>query len=316
MKEKDRIVYDKVAVQAKDYQAALTCAARQVIRDHASRQLFLDGAGKEVCQALSVVHALSLGDDCLDGQSVKESEIPLAISDLIGEEGILQKVARLCKDNGLLPYYSIGILVYALLTKEAAVFQDYADYYGLKAAIIKCCGLRLESELAQLIAGLHVKIGSGRTDPPEKIALMKDAYYQGFKNEQNYKGCAQCTLLTMFNLFGRENAGLFQSASALSAGMAHSGDGPCGGYSGGVMYLGTIIGRRLDHLEDGDKEAKNKSYRLAQMLRDRFIATYGSVICSGVHQEIFGQSIVLPRGGQALIVRSRQQTMTIQMSSD
>jgi hypothetical protein len=97
----------------------------------------------------------------------------------------------------------------------------------------------------------------------------------------------------MFQVFGRKNNTLFQSASALAAGMALSGDGACGGYSGGIMYMGSIVGRRLEHLDDGDKEAKNASYRMAQMLRDRFMDTFGSVICADVHQAIFGRSFCL-----------------------
>lgn len=296
MNEKNNIDYDTVNGQRKKYQEGLTRIATQIIVDDATRSLFLNGAIKEVFEALNV-HNLVLSDVCLNDDEMQPlngaSSMQIVFSDEIGECGILQKAARLCKDNGVLPYYIIGILSYMLLTKDAVVFQDYARYYGLKIAISKFCGLALEPELAQLIVDRYAKISVGIIDAPEKIGLMKRAYQEGFENEKKYKGCAQCTLLTMYTLFGRENAVLFQSASALAAGMAHSGDGACGGYNGGIMYLGSIIGRRLDHLEDGDKEAKNTSYRMAQMIRDRFIATYGSVICAEIHQEIFGQSFCL-----------------------
>jgi|LGOV01.1.fsa_nt_gb hypothetical protein len=296
MSEQNSLVYNTICKQLKEYQTSMGHLAVQVIADDATRHLFLDGAVHEVCDALSVVHGLSLGNACLevDLQPLNsELAIPIAISDAIGESGLLLTTARLCKDNGILPYHIIEILAHALLTKDAAIFQDYARYYGLKSAISKFCGLALEPELAQLIADLHDKLSAGIVDAPEKIALMKRAYHEGFNNEKQYKGCAQCTLLTMFSLFGRENAVLFQSASALAAGMAHSGDGTCGGYSGGILYLGSIVGRRLDHLEDGDNDAKNTAYHLAQMLRDRYIVTYGSVICLDVHQQIFGQSFCL-----------------------
>lgn len=296
MNEKNNINHDTMYVQIKEYQAGLVRIATQIIVDDTTRHLFLKGAVQEVNDVLNMC-GLSLSDTCLNAVEAEPlndvSDMGIVFSDEIGEYGILQKAAKLCKDNGVLPYYIIGILSHLLLTKYATVFQNHAQYYGIKTAISKFCGLTLEPELAQLIADLYSKISADIIDTPKKIELMKCAYQEGFKNEKKYKGCAQCTLLTMFTLFGRENAVLFQSATALAAGMAHSGDGACGGYTGGIMYLGSIIGRRLDHLEDGDKESKITSYRLAQMIRDRFIATYGSVICADIHQQVFGQSFCL-----------------------
>jgi hypothetical protein len=76
--------------------------------------------------------------------------------------------------------------------------------------------------------------------------------------------------------------------------MALCGDGACGGYSGGIMIMGSFIGRRFEMLEvNGDKEAQSQAYQMAQRLHDKFIETYGSVICADIHKQIFGKSFCL-----------------------
>ena len=286
---------------AREYTALLSGIASQFIGDGDARSRHTEGAAKEICDALLAEQGISPNEAqiCVDVKALESKDgCGTALRDAIGESGILIRSAKKCKNNGVLPYHTTAILAYALLMDSegddsAAVIQEYVCDHGLKRAIREYCGLEHEPEIVQLIVDQHAKIQNGYVDDQEKIALMKRAYHRGFNNEKVYKGCAQCTLLTMFELFGRRNDTLFQSASALAAGMALSGDGACGGYSGGIMYMGSIIGRRLEHLEDGDKAAKEMSYRMAQMLRDRFLGAYGSVICADVHTAIFGRAFSL-----------------------
>jgi C_GCAxxG_C_C family probable redox protein len=123
---------------------------------------------------------------------------------------------------------------------------------------------------------------------------MKRAYHLGYTGEKTYKGCAQSTLGAMFRLTGRVNEELFQCASGFSGGMAICGDGACGGYAGGLLYMGSLVGRRYyKMMEDGDKEAQYASYDMAQRLHDRLIETYGSVTCRDIHTQIFGRDYCL-----------------------
>ena len=271
--------------------------------DSKKQRCFMENALCEICNALITAHNLS--PDHVDVwhstgfETLKDVHSSCkALIDTLDKDGVLLRAALLCKNNGVLPYYITIILAYAMLSEDVsdtsvADIQEYVRCYGLKRAISKYCDLEKEPELVQLIADQYRKINGNCEDSGEKIELMKSAYHYGFFNEKKYKGCAQCTLLTMFQVFGRRSDTLFQSASALAAGMALSGDGVCGGYSGGTMYMGSIVGRRLSCLEDGDREAKETSYRMAQALRDRFLDTYGSVICADVHQEIFGRAFCL-----------------------
>lgn len=207
--------------------------------------------------------------------------------------------AILCKDNGVMPYFITKAIANAFLfdnmaDNNAVIASEYAVYYGVKPAAVKYCGLEKEPELLHMIETHYKNTKLRLPEDFDKAVLMKKAYGMGFEFEKVYKGCAQCTLLAFFELVGNEDEALFQSASGFSGGMAISGDGVCGGYSGGIMAMGSIVGRRLKHMkEHGDKQAQYKSYVMAQELRDRFIQTYGSVVCSDIHIDIFGKSYCL-----------------------
>jgi len=227
--------------------------------------------------------------------------------DRIGAD-VMRKLARhdrltgpavLCKDNGVMPYYLTKAIGYAFMfdpsqNKNDAIVKEFAEYYGVKKAAEKYCGLEKEPELLQLISDRYEEAKTGDAQDSELILQMKKAYAMGFDAEKKYKGCAQCTLLAMMDMTGMESAELFKSATGFSGGMAISGDGVCGGYAGGIMFMGYLVGRRLEEMKkDGDKQAQYQAYEMSQQLRDKYIQTYGSVICADVHEAIFGESYCL-----------------------
>ena len=218
---------------------------------------------------------------------------------MLKKDGALTGAAVFCKDNGVWPYFLTLIIACAFTSehgsdKRAAIVKEYADYYGIKPAVRKYCELENEPELLQMINRHYDNVLAGVREEPLKVDLMKKAYRAGFMSEKTYRGCAQCTLKALFDLSGRDNETLFKCASAFSGGMALSGDGVCGGYSGGLMFMSNIVGRRLkEMLIDGDKPAQYESYDMSQKLREQFLQTYGSVVCSDVHEGIFGRAFCL-----------------------
>jgi hypothetical protein len=96
----------------------------------------------------------------------------------------------------------------------------------------------------------------------------------------------------MFGVTGKKEEHLFRASNVFAAGMGLFGDGACGGYSGGLLYLGTYAGRRFEFF-DNDKAEKDLSMRLAEKLHTRFIETYGSVICHDIHRDIFGRAFFI-----------------------
>ncbi len=122
-------------------------------------------------------------------------------------------------------------------------------------------------------------------------SLMDRAYKLGYEYEQTYMGCAQCVYAALQDALGLRNAGtdaVFKSATALAGGTAIEGDAGCGAYSGGVMMMGTIVGRERDDFADPDG-VRYRTSDMARALHQRFIDAYGTVICHGIHRKIFGR---------------------------
>jgi C_GCAxxG_C_C family probable redox protein len=118
--------------------------------------------------------------------------------------------------------------------------------------------------------------------------LLKAAYEKGFEYEKVYRGCSQCVLAAVQDLFGIRNDDVFRAASGLAGGVGLCGDGCCGAYSGGVMVLSQLYGRVRENFLDPDR-TRQKSFDLAKKLHDRFIAEYGSIICRDIQQKVFGR---------------------------
>jgi C_GCAxxG_C_C family probable redox protein len=139
---------------------------------------------------------------------------------------------------------------------------------------------------------------SGHGESPESSdrdtatrEFLERIYSLGFEYEKLYRGCAQCSFAALQDGFGvrcAESDAVFKSATGLSGGVGNRTNGHCGAYSGSVMMIGYLIGRERDNFADPDK-VRRKTTQLAGVLHDRFIAEYGTVICSGIHTRLFGR---------------------------
>lgn len=121
------------------------------------------------------------------------------------------------------------------------------------------------------------------------MTLIDTAFNLGFEYEKKYRGCAQCTVAAVQDTLNLENDTLFKAASGLGAGCGLLCDGVCGGYSGGIMVMSSLFGRRRKKI-DNDDEEKYCAFRMAKFLHDKFINEYGSVICNEIHHKIFGKT--------------------------
>jgi C_GCAxxG_C_C family probable redox protein len=123
-------------------------------------------------------------------------------------------------------------------------------------------------------------------------AIGRKAYDLGFQYEKVYKGCSQCVLAAVQDLFGEKNDDVFRAASGLAGGAGLCGDSGCGAYSGGILALSQLHGRTRENFLDPER-TRRKSFDLAKRLHDRFIAEYGSVICRDIQQKILGRGYYL-----------------------
>ncbi len=123
---------------------------------------------------------------------------------------------------------------------------------------------------------------------------MKEASI-GDSTNRKKTGCAQCALLSMFEVTGKRYDILFQSAAGLAAGMAQPGWLLRRWRMGGIMMMGTFAKAAKARQDErgGQDRAASSCPTGCRALRDKFIETYGSVICAHVHREIFGRSFCL-----------------------
>ncbi len=119
--------------------------------------------------------------------------------------------------------------------------------------------------------------------------LIEQAYTLGYKYEKEFRGCAQCTVAAVQDTLNIRNDLVFKSACGLGAGCGLLCDGICGGYSGGIILMSMLFGRRRDYFDDDEFE-KRCAFRMAVSLHEKFIEKYNTVICKDIHKRIFGRT--------------------------
>jgi len=122
----------------------------------------------------------------------------------------------------------------------------------------------------------------------DKVAIIQRAFSLGFQYEKTITGCCQCTIAAIQDAMGVRNDVVYKAGSGLTAGGGISCEGSCGGYTGGVMVMSSLFGRRREKWDE-DKDAKDCAHNMARSLLNRFNHEYGSNICSAIHGKIFGR---------------------------
>lgn len=120
--------------------------------------------------------------------------------------------------------------------------------------------------------------------------ILDKAYELGYRYEIEMHGCAQSIVRVVIDLFEMEE-NVFKAASTTSGGIANGGTGPCGGFLGSVIALGYFFGRDLEHTNIRGSKFKDRA--LVNKIREKYIETYGSIICWDVQKSVFGRSFNL-----------------------
>jgi hypothetical protein len=192
----------------------------------------------------------------------------------LSRDGRLTGPALLALKHGSRPLALARVIAYAL----------HSLGIGAEAARQACQlqpGQSRDAELERLIARAH-----------GWIAREREAAKLGFEFERTYKGCGQCSFAAVQQALGREEERVFQALTAFAAGFGLSGDGLCGALIGGGASFGLARGRRKSHFA-GDREPKYAAFAMAQQLRERYLWKYGSLLCKGAQERIFGRSFDL-----------------------
>jgi C_GCAxxG_C_C family probable redox protein len=124
-----------------------------------------------------------------------------------------------------------------------------------------------------------------------KTDLVEKARATGFQYEKDYQNCCQSTIAAIQDTLGIRDDAVFKAGSGMAGGVGIHCDGVCGGYSGGVMVLSQLFGRNRENFRD--TEALIPSFELASALHEKYIQEYDSIICSDIHQKLFGRTFDL-----------------------
>jgi C_GCAxxG_C_C family probable redox protein len=126
----------------------------------------------------------------------------------------------------------------------------------------------------------------------EHQAIVQRALSLGIEYERTIRGCCQCSIAAIQDALDIRNDAVFKAGSGLTAGGGVSCEGSCGGYTGGVMVMSSVFGRRREKWDD-DREEKDCAHNMAKFLLERFNREYGSNICKEIHRSIFGRGFDL-----------------------
>jgi len=118
------------------------------------------------------------------------------------------------------------------------------------------------------------------------------AYELGNYYEKTYRGCSQCAIAALQDVFDIRNDDIFKASTALAGGSALSCEGSCGGYVGALMVLGHLVGRERDNFADPEG-VRFTTQKLAGELRKKFIDEYGSIICRNIQTKVMGRPYYL-----------------------
>ncbi len=126
----------------------------------------------------------------------------------------------------------------------------------------------------------------------KKANIIQRALSLGVEYEKTVTGCCQCTIAAIQDALGIRNDAVFKAGSGLTAGGGVSCEGSCGGYTGGVMVMSSVFGRRREEWGD-DKNEKDCAHSMARALLDKINRGYGSNICKRIHGRVFGRDFDL-----------------------
>jgi C_GCAxxG_C_C family probable redox protein len=124
-----------------------------------------------------------------------------------------------------------------------------------------------------------------------KEKLIEQAYRLAFKYEAERGSCPQCVLAALHETLSVGDPATIQAADAMAGGTALSTEGTCGALVGGLLAIGSVVGRSYKDFSDG--EHKRRVFQYAKKLYDKFIEEYGSPRCKDVQKKIFGRSFNL-----------------------
>jgi C_GCAxxG_C_C family probable redox protein len=122
--------------------------------------------------------------------------------------------------------------------------------------------------------------------------IIQRALTLGFEYEKSITGCCQCTIAAIQDALNIKDDAVFKAGSGLTAGGGVSCEGSCGGFTGGIMVMSSVFGRRREKCDD-DRDEWDCAHQMARALLDKFNQEYGGNMCKTVLRRMFGREFDL-----------------------
>lgn len=124
-----------------------------------------------------------------------------------------------------------------------------------------------------------------------KEDILDKVYKLAYKYEAERGSCPQCVLAALYETIGTGDPKTIQAADAMAGGSALTTEGTCGALVGGLLAIGSVVGRTYKDFSAG--EHKRRVFLYSKKLYDKFYEKYGCMICKDVHKNLFGRSYKL-----------------------
>ena len=115
--------------------------------------------------------------------------------------------------------------------------------------------------------------------------------------EYTIGSCPQCVLAALYETFHIGSSATIQASDGLAGGTALSTSGTCGALVGGMLAIGSVVGRSYEDFKA--KTGERRVFVHSQRLYQRFINKYGSPVCCQVQQKMFGRAYDLLDAAEA-----------------
>jgi len=124
-----------------------------------------------------------------------------------------------------------------------------------------------------------------------KDEILEKAYNLAFKYEAERGSCPQCVLAALYEILGIGDPKTIQAADAMAGGTSLSTEGTCGALIGGLLAIGSVVGRTYKDFNAGKR--KRRAFLYSKKLYDKFVKEYGSPTCKDIHVKLFGRKFNL-----------------------
>ena len=121
-----------------------------------------------------------------------------------------------------------------------------------------------------------------------KDEILKKVYNLAYKYEAERGSCPQCVLAVLYETLGVGDPKTIQAADGLAGGTSLSTEGTCGALVGGLLAIGSVVGRTYEDFSAG--KHRRRIFQYSKKLYDRFIEEYGSARCKDIHLKLFGRT--------------------------